>query len=267
MTFITLNTTLYFAIALYGLGALIVLWALVRREGNPPRIAISLAGFALLSHTVFIGTICSTTGHPPVTNLAETVTFIAWVIMVGELVLLWRYKVQAAAFFVYPVVVLLLVIAAVVREPFSGVPPSRHSGIFIAHILLTTIGVAALLVALAFAMLYFIQERAIKRKRRGAFYDWIPSLRVCDLVSYRVLTSGFGIYTLGLLVGIFWSYELHEGMMTFGAKEIGALVAWVVFAALIQSHITDSFRTKRTVVLAIIAFASILVALFGIRRS
>jgi len=266
MSFVTPNTALYFAILLYGAGTLVVLWALVRRIGHPPSLAIAFAGVALASHTFFIGTICSTTGHPPITNLAETVTFIAWVIMVVEIVLLWRYRVQAAAFFVYPVVVLLLVIAAVVREPFAPIPSDRQSQIFIIHILLTTIGLAALLIALAFAMLYYFQERAIKQKRRGAFYDWIPSLRVCDLVSYRALTSGFAIYTAGLLAGIYWSYRLHEGAMTLGAKEIGAVVAWVVFAALIQLHIADSFRSKRTVVLAIIAFASILVAIFGIRR-
>jgi len=260
------NTFLYTAIALYGVAAVAVLVALIRKVEQPPRFAFGLSLIALACHTIFIGTICSRTGHPPITNMPEAVTFIAWVVMVVQVVLLLRYKIEAASFFVYPLMLLLLTVAAVITDPLQPLPAEDSSRLFIGHILFSTVGVAALLLALAFAMLYNMQDRAIKEKRRGVFYDWIPSLKVCDLVSYRALAIGFAIYTLGILTGILWSYQRVE-KSTPGAKEIGSLVAWVFFALLLQSHRSGSFRTRKTIVLAIGAFVSILVAIFGIQTA
>jgi ABC-type uncharacterized transport system permease subunit len=265
MNLLTPNTFLYAAMALYGLAAATVLVALVRKAERPPAFAFALSLVALVSHTIFIGTICSRTGHPPLMNLHEAATFIAWVVMVVQVVLFLRYKIQAAGFFVYPMVVVLLTVAAVINDPLAPLAPEDSSKLFVGHILLSTVGVGALFVALAFAMLYNMQDRAIKEKRRGMFYDWMPSLRVCDTVSYRALAIGFVIYTLGILTGIIWSYQRLPRPATIGAKEFGAAAAWVFFALLLSSHLGGSFRSRKTVVLAVGAFVSVLVAIFGIR--
>lgn len=265
MNLFSANTYLYAAMALYGVAAATVLVALIRKAGRPPRFAFLLALVALVSHTIFIGTICSRTGHPPLMNLHEAVTFIAWVVMVVQVVLLFRYKIEAAGFFVYPLVIVLLTVAAVIADPLTPLAPEDQSKLFVGHILLATVGAGALFIALAFALLYYLQDRAIKEKRRGLFYDWVPSLKACDLVSYRALAIGFAIYTLGVLTGILWAFQRHPEPTTTGAKEIGAAIAWVFFALLLHSHVIGTFRTRKTVVLAVGAFLSILVAIFGIQ--
>ncbi len=260
VTFIT-------AFVLYASAALVVLVALLRKVEQPPVGAMGLAAIAWISHTVFIGTICVRTHHPPITNLPETATFIGWVIMAVEIVLFIRYRNQAAPFLVYPLVVMLLTVSAVFTEPFAAMPDEQRSRLFVAHILLTSVGVAALLIALAFGALYLIQDRAIKEKRRGTLYTWLPSLKMCDLVSYRSLIAGFAIYSAGIATGILWSNRTHNTVADLGAKEIGAAVAWVFFAAIMQAHIAGSFRSRRTAVFAILAFLSIVVSLLGIQKA
>lgn len=262
----TPNSFLYVALGFYLLGTLAVFGSIVHRSQSLQNAALGLmiAGFA--SHTVFIGTICARTGHPPLTNLPETTTFIAWVVFAVKLVLHFRYKVRAAAFFVYPLVLGLLGISALVGETVVHLDPSMRSALFTSHLLLTTVGIAALMIGLAFTLLYQLQERSLKSKRRGATWEWIPSLRVCDVVSYRALALGFSIYTAGLLAGMLWAYRVHSAVLTFGVKEAGALVAWVMFAVLLQFHISGTFRTRRTLVVAAVAFLAIFASLFGIRR-
>src|SRR5215217_8008743 len=99
---------LYLALALYALGTLAALATLfVRGKGlQYAGLAFMIGGF--VAHTVWIGTICAATGHPPLTNLAETTSFVAWVVFAVELGLWLRYRVYAASFFVYPLVLLLL---------------------------------------------------------------------------------------------------------------------------------------------------------------
>src|ERR1043166_6782342 len=111
------NVTLYVALALYAAGTVAALASLFGgKRLQTAGLVLMLAGF--VSHPVWIGTICARTHHPPLTNLPETAAFLSWTIFVVELVLLVRYRVQAASFFVYPLVLMLLTVAAVVHEPF-----------------------------------------------------------------------------------------------------------------------------------------------------
>ncbi|HXI12216.1 MAG TPA: cytochrome c biogenesis protein CcsA [Thermoanaerobaculia bacterium] len=260
------DLTLYAALAFYLAGTLLVLAGLFNRSIAFQRYALFLmiAGFVL--HTIWIGTICVRTGHPPLTNLPETAAFISWTIFAAEMLLYFKFRIRAAAFFVYPLVLILLSVAAVVREPYLPQEPSLRSGLFTMHLLFSTVGVAALLVSLAFTLLSQMQERSLKSKSRGALFEWIPSLKVCDLVSYRSLATGFSIYTLGLLAGVLWAYRTSGGFFSGGAKEVGAIVAWVMFAILLQSYLDGSQRTRKTLVVAAVAFVSIGIAIFGIHH-
>ena len=259
------NLTLYLALAFYGAGTLVALLSLFAREKRLQQAGLGLMVLGFLSHTAWIGTICTITGHPPITNLPETASFIAWLVFVVELVLFAVYRVYAASFFVYPLVLILLTVTAVVREPFAH-SPKLLSRLFTAHLLLTTTGVAALMIGLAFGLLAHLQDRALKSKTRGRLWDLIPSLNVCKDVSYRALAIGFSVYTLGLITGVLWSYKTAAGIVEMRTKEVGAIVAWMLFAVVLQSYISGTYRTRRTMVVGAAAFVAILVAMLGIHH-
>jgi ABC-type uncharacterized transport system permease subunit len=160
---------------------------------------------------------------------------------------------------------MLLTVSAVVREPFVK-SPAAISRLFITHILLTTTGVAGLLIGLAFGALAWAQDRALKSKQRGALWDWIPSLNVCITVSYRALAIGFSVYTLGILAGILWSYRTQAELMDLRVKQVGAMIAWVLFAIVLQAYISDTYRTRRTALIGAGAFIAIVVAILGIHH-
>src|SRR5205085_12410343 len=114
------NLSLYLALALYACGTLVALASLFARE-----VKLQFAGLMLMIsgwvlHTFWIGTICVRTHHSPLTNLPETAAFLSWTVFLVELILFIRYRVHAAAFFVYPLVLILLTISAVVSEPFAS---------------------------------------------------------------------------------------------------------------------------------------------------
>jgi ABC-type uncharacterized transport system permease subunit len=260
------NATLYLSLVLYAIGTLLALGTLFSHERRPQLIALGFMIAGFVSHTVWIGGICVRTGHPPLTNLPEASSFTAWTVFAVELVLFIRYRVHAASFFVYPLVLMLSTVAAVVREPFAQMRPALRSKVFTTHVFLSTVGVAALFVGLAFVVLAFLQDRALKSKQRGALWDWIPSLNLCKKVSYGALAAGFSIYTLGLLAGILWSYRTTAELMDLRVKQIGALVAWVLFAMLLQSFISGTYRGRRTMVISLCAFVATLVAILGIHH-
>ncbi|HYI08564.1 MAG TPA: cytochrome c biogenesis protein CcsA [Thermoanaerobaculia bacterium] len=259
------TVTLYVALACYTLGTLAALASLFSRDKRLQYLGLVAMIGGFVAHTVWIGTICVNTGHPPITNLPEAVSFVAWLVFAFELALWIRYRVYAAVFFVYPLVLLMLTISAVVGENFQVLDPNLRSNVFTAHLLLSTVGVASLLIGLAFSLLALMQDRALKNKTRGRLWEWIPSLDICKKVSYRALAIGFSIYTLGLLAGVLWSYRTDAGFMDLRVKQIGAVTAWILFGVLLQSFITNTYRRKRTLFISAGAFVAIVVAMLGIR--
>ena len=144
--------------------------------------------------------------------------------------------------------------------------PSLRSSLFTTHVLLSTVGVAALLIGLAFTALSFVQDRALKSKHRGPLWDWIPSLNVCRTLSYRMLAVGFSIYTLGILAGILWSYRTTAGPIDLRVKQLSGIAAWVLFAVLLQTYIGGVYRARRTAVISVCAFVAIVVDMLGIHH-
>ena len=260
---------LYAALWLYGAGTSLVLASLLftrRTRAQNVAFIIMIAGF--VAHTMFIGTICVRTGHPPLMNLAEVAAFISWSILLLELAIYARLRIYAAALLVYPLVLMLLLITAIVGDPFSQINASQRSSLFTAHLLLSTLGVAVLFIGLAFSLIAAAQDRSLKSKRRGRLWDWIPSLDVCIAVSYRALAAGFVFYTLGLIAGFAWSFRTPSGSVEFHAKQIGALTAWVLFAILLQSQVTGVLRTRRaTLALSGAAFIAVVISMFGIAHA
>jgi ABC-type uncharacterized transport system permease subunit len=263
MTF-QLTDMLYVALLAYGLGTVTALASLFTRDKRPQHVALIIMTIGFVAQTIWIGTICARTGHPPLTNLPEAAAFLSWTIFLVELILYIRYRVYAAAFFVYPLVLLLQVLSAVIGESYVHLDPALRSNMFTAHILLSTVGVAGLLIGLAFTVLAYLQDRALKSKQRGRLWEWIPSLSVCRMVSYRALATGFSVYTLGLIAGALWSYRTTAELMEPRVKQIGAVVAWILIAALLQMLISGSYRRRRTIVLSACAFVAIMVAILGI---
>jgi len=163
-------------------------------------------------------------------------------------------------------VLMLLTVAAVVHEPFAQMDPALRSSLFTAHVLLSAVGVAALLTGLAFTALSYAQDRALKSKHRGPLWEWIPSLSVCRTLSYRTLAVGFSIYTLGILAGILWSYRTTAGPIDMRVKQLGGITAWILFAVLLQSYISGAYRARRTALISVGAFVAIVVAMLGIHH-
>lgn len=260
-----LTDMLYVALAAYALGTIVALLTLFVREIRMQQVGLAMMIGGFIAHTIWIGTICARSGHPPITNLPEAVSFVAWMVFAIVLGLWIRYRVYAAAFFVYPLVFFLLAISAIAGENIVALDPDLRSNLFTAHLLLSTVGVAALLIGLAFGLLALLQDRALKQKTRGALWEWIPSLDVCKNVSYRALATGFAIYTLGLLTGVLWSYRTSAGLMDLRVKQIGAVTAWILFAVLLQSYVSNTYRSRRTLFVSVGAFIAVVVAMLGIR--
>lgn len=262
---------LLLTLAAYVVAAVHYVVAFMHKRRSSERVAfISLAaGFAL--HTVSLVTDWVEDGHYPLFGLRETLSFLAWTLVVAYLLtlILTRYRTLALGSFTLPLVSILTFIAMVARDRVVATSEITGSAaatwIFPLHTTLLIFAYAAFFVVFAASVMYLVQERELRNKTFSAFFHRLPSLMTVNDIATHAAGIGFTLLTLGVLTGMLWSSERDGRLWHNDPKEIFAVITWLLYLVLILYRSTASWRGRRAAWLGVIGFALVLCTFFGAR--
>jgi cytochrome c-type biogenesis protein CcsB len=231
-----------------------------------------LVGVGFVVHTLSLAFSWQQLGHFPVVNLKEVCSFLAWAIAAYYLIFIPRDKARALPIFVLLCGFLLTLVSLLLpNEPLSLTLSSAISAspftqiIFPLHVTMLIFSYAAFVVTVAGGVMYLVQEHELKTKHFGAAFRWMPALNTCDELSYRSLTIGFVLLTLGIFTGMMWGSQ-HDGRFWHNdPKEVLALVTWFVYLAMIHYRVTAGWRGRRVAWMAIGGFVAVLLTFIGAR--
>jgi len=220
------------------------------------------AGFLL--HFAAIGIATYSMGALPVKNLQQTF-FIASLALAGMFIVLqYRLNLKILGILVSPLLVIIMAAAFLMPETVSTNEPVLKGFWLVAHIIMIFTGEAALAMACGTGILYLIQENAIKNKKRGFFYNRLPSLDMLDSTGYSCIATGFVMLTFGLITGFIYAKSIWGKFFSWDPKEIWSMVTWLVYAALLHGRLTSGWRGKRSAIMAIIGFAILIFTFLGV---
>jgi ABC-type uncharacterized transport system permease subunit len=166
-----------------------------------------------------------------------------------------RYRLPVAGAFVAPLVVAAMIPAHLVPSRARAVAPVlTHSLLLPLHVGAATLGTASLALAFALALLYLVGERQLKRKHPGRLFARLPSLELIDRLGYQLSVWGFVFLSLAIATGSFAAKESTGAALPLAAKELFALLAWGLFAALIQARLVAGWRGRRVAILVVAGF-------------
>jgi cytochrome c-type biogenesis protein CcsB len=252
------------ALGLYSLGfAHAVLTVLNKKQTlfRPALIAVS-AGFALHAGSIILRAI--DLRYLPLTQQYEAFSFFGALATLGFLVAYAKYRIAPLSVFVFPLIFIMTFIAnlGLLYDPSQSVPPILRSKWIYIHIPMLILGYAALFIAFAAAIMYLIQERALKSKHPVRFYSWLPSLEICDDLAYRALAIGFPLITLGIITGALWA----QGAGYVWAKDpkvVFSFLTWLVYLLLLFYRLIAGWRGRKAAYLYIVGFIGVLVTFLG----
>jgi cytochrome c-type biogenesis protein CcsB len=158
----------------------------------------------------------------------------------------------------------LIILASLFPKEILPVAPVLNSFWLPIHVTLAFIGDAMFALAFAAGVMYLIQERQIKSKKIGPFYYRLPALKVLDDLSYRCLTLGFPLLTLGIITGSVWAESAWGSYWSWDAKETWSLITWFLYAALLHGRLTVGWRGRRAAIFAIVGFAVLVFTFLGV---
>ncbi|MBF0574211.1 MAG: c-type cytochrome biogenesis protein CcsB [Desulfamplus sp.] len=222
----------------------------------------------------FLG-ICLATiimGTLPAYNLQQTLSIAALALSGTFIFLNQKFNLKILGLFAAPLLVIIM--SASIMSPNtlpSQTPFLNGLGLrsishlwLISHIVMIFTGEAALALACGAGIIYLIQEKAIKEKKRGFFYKRLPSLALIDNTSYTSIITGFTMLTVGLITGLIYAKNVWGTFWSWDPKEIWSAVTWLIYAALLHGRIASGWRGRKSAIMTIIGFVVLLFTLFGV---
>lgn len=249
------------ALALYSLGLLHAVLTVFRRRQHLFRVALGAIALGAVFHLVALVEEGLAMRHYPITSLQDAVSFFAFLIACAFLLVYWRYRFHSISVFVFPLVFVLTLTAAMdssASATYWELPLLRTTWLYL-HVSLIILGNTAFFLTFVAGVMYLIQERELKSKRPRAFYYRLPPLEAIDDLAYKSLTIGFPFITMGIISGAFWANAVWGPSWPIDPKVSWSFATWLIYLLLLFARWTVGWRGRKAAYFAIAGFVAIIV--------
>lgn len=261
-TLFTITVVLYFVSAgLYHV-RLLIPGAKIARAAR----VVAVVGW--LFHTAGIAQRSMLLGQAPYLELRGAAMTMAWVIVGLTVLIEWRHKSSILGVPAMPIAALTMVLADTLPMFGNAHPllPALYRNPLTAHIgsIVTAFGCFAL--AFCAALLYMVQERRLKHKRKMSTRPGGMALTEIEELANSVTAFGFSMLTLGLLLGLAWAASgTWKGHWYLQPIVLTTVATWVVYAAYLYRRGILGSRGRSNMYYLIVGFSLAALTLFVIR--
>jgi ABC-type transport system involved in cytochrome c biogenesis permease subunit len=256
---------LYAALAAYVTAAIHSILAFATKRRAVERFTWWSLAAGFVAHTAAIVTDWAADGHYPLFHLHETISFLAWTLVVAYAAAFYRYRTRALGVFTIPLAAFLVLVSNFVRER-TGLAPTRvmegeAAWLFPVHTTLLVFAYASFFVAFAASVMYLLMERELRHKTFGAVFHRLPSLTMVDDIGSTAAGLGFTLLTLGILTGVIWSSARTGRVWHNDPVEFFAILTWVLYLALL--HFRTQWRGRKAAWLGVAGFGLVVCTFVG----
>jgi cytochrome c-type biogenesis protein CcsB len=238
--------------------------AFVNKRRSLQRVAewSTAAGFIL--HTAALIADWVIDGHYPLFSLRETLSFLAWALVVLYFVVRYRYRAQAVGAVTTPLITVLIFTGLMLGSDSINTPASfSATWLFPIHTTLLIYAYAAFFIVFVASVMYLLQERELKLKTFSAIFHRLPSLTTVNELATYAAAVGLALLTLGIATGMIWSSTRYGRIWQNDPKEIFAILTWLLYLFLIIYRTTANWRGRRAAWLGVVGFVLVLCTFFG----
>lgn len=258
------------ALAAYLVAAIHSVLALLNKRRALERISLVALSFGFAMHTAALITEWLQDGDYPLFYLRETLSFLAWTLVIAHGVAWYRYRTQALGSFTLPLVTLLTFVANVVGERAGvaargAVTDGQAAWLFPVHTTLLLFAYASFFVVFAASVMYLLQERELKLKTFGGIFHRLPSLTTVDDIGSTAVGVGWVLLTFGIITGMIWS-ATRDGLLWHNdPKEIFAALTWLLYLVMIHYRYIAGRRGRKAAWMGVAGWGLVLCTFLGAR--
>jgi cytochrome c-type biogenesis protein CcsB len=257
------------------------------RTSSLVRVLVATANLCLTSQLVLRWW---ESGHFPISNLYESLCFLAWGCTLTQLLVerSWPNPLVPAA--ATPMALGCVAFASFALpdrlQGASPLVPALRSSWLVMHVSVIMLSYAALLVGslLSVAVLFTDRGEVLQLRSNsigsGSFRQAdgltqsstaihlqstaFRSSEELDSLSYRTITVGFLLLSVGLISGAVWANEAWGAWWSWDPKETWAFITWLVYAAYLHTRLVRGWQGRKPAFVAAAGLVVIAVCYIGV---
>ncbi len=234
---------------------------LVGRE-TPRRLALGALWVAFGMQTIGVALRAAALGNAMLDSFHDQISLLAWLIVGVYLGVQMRYHLAVLGALVSPLAFLLTLSSYIVFSGAQVLPDELQTAWLPAHVAPALLGYAIFALASCVSLVYLLQERQLKAKRRGIFRR-LPSLETLDDLNYRCVAWGFALFTVGIVTGSLLAKAMWGTFWSWEPVQVLSVLAWLLYAVLLQTR-SVGWRGRRAATLTIVGFALLIVSFLSL---
>ncbi len=227
------------------------------------RVAVGLCLAGLALHSGVLLQRIWQAGRPPFSNMYETLLFFSWVLVLSSLWVERRYGLPQLGAFSLPLAALVLATTSLISAEIQPLLPALKSNWLLAHVVACFVSYTAFALACGTSGLYLLLRYAPGGAWR-ARWTGAATLDTLDALTYRLITFGFPLLTIGIVTGAVWADQCWGRYWSWDPKETWSLVTWLVYGVCLHLRLVASWRGPAGAVAAIAGFLSVVFTYYGV---
>jgi len=228
------------------------------------RAGVIAAAVGLASHAVAIGARWIRIGHGPYLGFYEVASLLAFLSVLGFLLLQWRYEgLRIGGVVCMPIAFLILGATLLVNSEAQAVTGSLASFWLVIHVLFANLAYGFYAAAFALASAYLLRDSRWA-ERYGSVLAKFPAQEELDSLTFRIVGAGFVFQGIMIASGSIWANQAWGSYWSWDAIETWSLLAWAIYAIYLHLTLTLGWRGRRAAWVIVIALPVILFSLLGV---
>ncbi|WP_325063400.1 c-type cytochrome biogenesis protein CcsB [Gracilibacillus salitolerans] len=155
------------------------------------KLAIGTTMLGFIAQVGYFFTRWMASGHAPVSNMFEFVTFFGMMLVLAFIILYFIYRIELLGLFALPVALLVIGYASMYPKEVSPLVPSLKSHWLYIHVTTVALGEAILAVSFVAGIIYLIRQ--INQSQTTAKTTWLEIIMysICATLGFVIITTIF----------------------------------------------------------------------------
>lgn len=254
MTAMTITLSILFYAAATGL--LLKQWLGARNKINQQ--PFYFAALAVTLHAISLYSVIFTAQGIDI-GFFSALSFTAWLMSLLLVIASFSLPIGCLGLLVYPFALITLILRLSSEQQHlltDGLAAGLQS-----HILFSLLAYSLLSIAVAQAILLYIQDKYLHNKHPSGFLHSLPSLETMEIMLFRIIGLGVIALSISLLSGFYYLDDMFAQHLVH--KTILSIIAWLVFVILLWGHFHFGWRGKIAIKWSMSGFVLLMLAYFG----
>ncbi len=192
--------------------------------------------------------------HPPITNVFEIFTVLAFSITFSYFLLELVTDIRGTGPFIIIISFIFQLISSMFITDQVEVREVLKNNLLGIHVINALLGYSGFTISAVYGFLYLILYKDLKHNRFGLIFNRLPNLEVLERLSFYSAVIGFTLLTVAMIIGIIWLPQAFPGFSYLDPKLIGSGLVWILYFGGIVTKTIIKWRGKTLILISITGF-------------